>query len=612
MPDILGIYLVKNLCEICQPYKCFLNPGVQKGGVKFGGYMAKLSISQIFEKRKRIRTLTILATILLIIFLGGLITSKNPRGTKASMTWDPINKICTYTADGTSSSWSISEVGVCNNANEVIINGGTMTFSGSLHFGKLTIQNGATVTHDALTESEATNCDIDGDGSITDENVASNNGVDCTAARNKKVDLEIDEDLTLASSGSINVDGKGYPGGGATRIGDGCPAGQTLIGNVSNGWAIIHNGYGPGGGTAIYHCQTHGDDTVAGGGGYGGSGAAGRTGHGEAIPASATYPNPYLKDYSDAEFEFGSGGGGAANHDSGYSAHASGIAGGGRIKITAKNVIFSDNTVNIFAKAANGVWPVNYMADDSEKALYAYGGGGSGGTIWILAKDIDYQGQPNSYTAVQADGTTVNGGADGSFDHLLFNNNALYNFFANGSRPGTQNWNQVSGGGGGGRIIVQKIVDQNITIEKRLFPFDRGADDRMIPGAGYCDIGLPGSTNWNSTTDKPNDTTNCDYNFNPYALQVDDYIIVREKISNLTEGVMTVTDDVLQIPNTNIRCEPELVPVPPLIVAAHPLINLSAVMFTTNYNFPEITISGTIPANTTEVEWEYTCKVISP
>jgi len=161
-------------------------------------------------------------------------------------------------------------------------------------------------------------------------------------------------------------------------------------------------------------------------------------------------------DYQNTPLEllYGSGGGGARRH-----AHSGnnriGGQGGGRIFITAGDLIFdSDSRSRISANGENG----EHISSDDLVA----GGGGSGGSIVIrLTK---YSGQTVFTTnAVVTGGTgcgiyTCTSAADGSFIGRgvnVNNTDAISHVAAKGGSGDT--W---AGGGGGGRIYIEAIQTQ--------------------------------------------------------------------------------------------------------------------------------------------------------
>ncbi len=265
---------------------------------------------------------------------------------------------------------------------------------------------------------------------------------------NRELKLNVAGDIVLESGGKIDVSGKGYSGGSASRIpnGSNCPPWNEGETQTTRESVYATAGEGPGGGSAIYHCTTHKDLLVAGGGGYGGSGGRGDTDHwnsAEPISGGISYPADYEGDLTD-DFEMGSGGGGATQLESGYGVFGRGGAGGGRVSIEANNISFENEFSYIAADGEQG-------AAMHEREITAHGGGGSGGTIWIKVPDSSsFNGQNSPEVKGSglcpgcAEGGTINGDEGNNI-----------NLKANGGHSGI--WGAVSspfGGGGGGRIVI--------------------------------------------------------------------------------------------------------------------------------------------------------------
>jgi len=158
------------------------------------------------------------------------------------------------------------------------------------------------------------------DGIVTHNVNSDTNGADGWTADNR-VYISCDH-LTLSSSGSINVDGKGYQG-----VWDG-------------------NGHGPGAGTA--------GNPSGSGAGYGGKGGSGNTAGGPAYGSSNAPAAP------------GSAGGGSYNYW-----HSAGGAGGGWVRIEAVEEVTVDGLIT--ANGGSGT-----AANEA--------GGGSGGAVYITCK----------------------------------------------------------------------------------------------------------------------------------------------------------------------------------------------------------------------------------
>ncbi|MCL5407169.1 MAG: hypothetical protein M1429_01590 [Patescibacteria group bacterium] len=322
-------------------------------------------------------------------------------------------------------------------------------------FNNLTIRAGGVLTHQAVT--------------VTDMASVGQSGSLATSSP-KKVDLVITNGLSLEGGGKIDVSGMGYPGGLGNRINNGCGRQVTTADTYAT-----TRGYGPGGGSPIYNCDTSGDHAVGGGGGYGGNGGNGRTNSGLLVPGGSKYPTPYLANLSPQEFEFGSGGGGAAHHNAGYSAHSPGAAGGGRIKIETNTISFSDSSSYIVANGAASI----EMKDLN--ASRAYGGNGAGGTIWITVRQIN---QAQIFPSV----TGFYGGEVGTmnFPSGTYSSSTKINLAAISGLPVWTEWS-TDGGGGGGRMIIQS---------------PSSPPPPVCNNNGVCDI-TSGETNANCPNDCP-------------------------------------------------------------------------------------------------------------
>ncbi|MDD2823524.1 MAG: MerR family DNA-binding transcriptional regulator [Candidatus Daviesbacteria bacterium] len=157
-------------------------------------------------------------------------------------------------------------------------------------------------------------------------------------------------------TGTINLDGKGYRGGGSS-----CVAG------VSN------NGIGPGSGEGgRFYTNNRGG---GGGGGYGGGGGKGA---GAGASGEAAGGTTYVTS------EPGSGGGSGLNSPANYhcaNRNNAGGAGGGGIKLSSSGSITVSGSIT-----ANGA-----AANTPPETDIGVGGGGSGGKIWFQAAILDIQ-----------------------------------------------------------------------------------------------------------------------------------------------------------------------------------------------------------------------------
>jgi hypothetical protein len=179
-------------------------------------------------------------------------------------------------------------------------------------------------------------------------------------AGNGKLIMDITGILTVAASGRIHMDAKGYHGGRSGRTQGGSPTGPGASSTAANG--------GGGGGTTT--------QTGAGAGSYGTAGVAG-----SGAVAGTTYG---ASDFA-TQLYLGSGGG------SGY--NGNGAFGGGAIKITAASASLATGA-QITAKGGAGS---------------TYPGSGSGGTV-VLSVSGAFS---NSGTISVAGGAGTRAGGDG-------------------------------------------------------------------------------------------------------------------------------------------------------------------------------------------------------
>ena len=294
------------------------------------------------------------------------------------------------------------------------------------HFTNLTVENGAVLTHEAITRA-----DLKPDGKSIDRNTGT--------ARWKKVDLVVSGNITLRSSGIIDASGKGYPGGQFIAIGGTTPV------YGCNGVATPYNGSGPGGGLVLDgDGHDYDQPNFGAGGGYGGSGGKGDS---PEIPFGGII---YLEGGPYPKLEYGSGGGDAYSshyhgglqnrHDC---SHSVGGSGGGLIMLKVTGAINIDNSSRIVANGNE-----SYMV--SENTSTAEGGSGSGGTIYIVAAHL---------TTVAGSAISALGGPGGTaFNVSAFAN--TFNIFANGGSN--------VGGGGGGRIITGVSTPSPIIQSKKI------------------------------------------------------------------------------------------------------------------------------------------------
>jgi len=326
-----------------------------------------------------------------------------------------------------------------------ISNNATVKILGPHTFYNLTVDSGSTVTSDALVAGEDYSI-IAGetvevfaldDVPANIDNV--NHGVYTLrpSAQNKKIDLSIQNKLQV--NGTITADGLGFAGGNIPTIG--------LVQRGMFGYHIITSpgfahGHGPGGGAA--RIATQNDHSSGAGGGFGGKGGAGfACDDGGCTPLQTEVPAgmPAAGVTYGAAGDFGSGGG-YANHDL-LNEPASGGAGGGVIKIQAKEISMSD-TSKISADGLPGI-------GGTETA----GGAGSGGSVSILFDQGSIK-QPYANAGVNVDNWQAWRAGNGQVSIVDVGSKVsggTNNITANG---GIGVWR--SGAGGGGRILVGALT----------------------------------------------------------------------------------------------------------------------------------------------------------
>lgn len=506
--------------------------------------MAKISISKVLAKRKWTKIGTAFAVLVLGFFIVQLLVIKNPWGAKAATT--------------ISSSISIgASTNTYDNQDIIITGSGTVvTIAGQHHFKSLIIQNSAKLTHAALVP-------------VTDFDISTS--ALTASGQNKKINITVDGDVTLASGGSIDADGKGYPGGwwqwnSTTRNGcngdtEGDLYGKNGITSRSDTALGTNYGFGPGGGISYQNY----DGRSGGGGGFGGAGKLGTS----AATGSASY--------SYNSFQHGSGGG-AASHDGGGAdtSCADGGNGGGVIILNASSIKFMDITSKISANGTGG-----YMFQDDGNAVGS--GGGSGGLINITTSSFNYSSSISWNVADYSAG--INPGSIGQISVTGFDNNALFNLYVIGGDRSSSNRPNDGSGGGGGWIVVQKTaVTPEVTIKKTLIPYKRTG----APTTG-CQANYPGEP-----------IANC---FNPYALQSGDVIKVVMDIGN-PPSAYNLVDEYLHVPSSSYKCSAKYLIDNPADLDGHAPYNNSVTAADGIISWSLSTASGT--------NFWYYCKVIQP
>lgn len=371
---------------------------------------------------------------------------------------------------------------------------GSSAFSGcdsKRHFLSLVLQNGAVLTHQAVTIIDMLQ-DSNNNKTLADETTG--------LARFKKVDIETIGDITIDANSRIDVTAKGYPGANPGTL----PANN-------------FNGYGRGGGKG-QPCSDKGN-CQGSGAGYGGRGRQG---------SSASYPGGATYDEDLSEFDFGSGGGGSSTTPTLNTYWFwFGGSGGGRVRLKANKVELAAGGKIL----ANGWGGINNAWGDS----VSQSGGGSGGSIYITvnqqpsAQYLASAGTQSAFAgvgSVKSSGVSIQlavsldqsnisaggGGNDVTGNDPSYNTNTCIDPNDHGGLCGG-----LSGkGGGGGRISIIRLVSATTTIKKVLKPINRP---------------------WNVLP--PNSS------FDPYAVQKDDLIQVDITLGNY-DGTLELTDEYLK------------------------------------------------------------------
>ena len=222
----------------------------------------------------------------------------------------------------------------------------TVVVSGTFYFRNLTINN-AKITHDALIAGT----DFDATTNVLVTNTTGNRG------DRKKVDFRVSEQLRINGSyASINVTGKGYPGGKSSHP----------------------NGYGPSGGIAQNIKNAGVGVLSSGGGNYGDGGSSEDKG----FCGLGADTKGFLSGGMASNSIYGSGSGYSFGNTcvgtgGKFPSATLGQAGGGFINIYANSFFIDDNS----SVVADG----NYISTGTNevKASTKFAGGGAGGTIFL-------------------------------------------------------------------------------------------------------------------------------------------------------------------------------------------------------------------------------------
>ncbi len=537
--------------------------------------MAKLSFN--LQRKKRIKVLTILASMVLLFFIISLGVSNAPKSTKAAFTFDATTlrveqgDILYIGKDGLQSERPWEEEAPWSNtsdaratfrvgyqltrtlpvpANKVY----TAAQMVNMNYGASPTGNGCPTTQLGIPITGVCRAILtDGSGAIIE--VTGSIYINGLVYLGDRVVLKA-SNITIGPNGRII--GSGQKGGNASGHdlsafgGLGAHNGGQTISNEAGSPIYSTGHYDPNDFTYYYplsldsaevnsYFTTIGGTLVNGGNGVNGSQAECKSGSGEGSFGEVGIG--------------GSGGGGGGN---GASTHgddmgAGGGGGGGYGIAFIAESIFTDR--GSIVTVAGGAYGQN--ADTG-----GIGGPGGGGVIIMKG----------SYITTL--GTVDVAGGIGLTEHCCC------------GCP-----DRTVANGQDGQFI--RIVNQNISIKKKLYPFSSSRVN--VQPLTDCDTTNP---------DFPTGAVNC---FNPYALQKGDVIAVDETIENVTSGMLRFTDDILKIPYSNppVYCEPT--ESPPVLSKLSP----ATITPTTTFSNNQVVITVTVPDGVTSLHWQYKCEVKS-
>lgn len=294
-------------------------------------------------------------------------------------------------------------------------------------------------------------------------------------------------------------------------------------------------------------------------------GAAGSTGTEPSNMPGSSYPSSFDSEFrydavitfdghSYSLFDAGSGGGSNGNYDGG--------SGGGRIHISAGKLQLSASA--------------SIKADGGSVSYGAGAGGGSGGLIFLEAGRYviaNGNSQPNV-----AGGATMAAGQDGIMGYLYSQVAASTAISAIGGSG------YYYGGAGGGRIVIKRSGDYPLAnIQKKLLPLRRP------------DLG---------------DDPVASRNFNPYAAQIGDEIIVSLTANNLAVNKETTLDDeIIVIPYSSVgeRCDPSYMDIPEI---TNPIPSDATMVESGIYNTIEKKVHWVFMPLTDQITFTYRCKFV--
>jgi hypothetical protein len=196
------------------------------------------------------------------------------------------------------------------------------------------------------------------------------------AIGNGKLSMTVTGNLTIGSSGKIEMNGKGFKGATVTRYQGQSYSGPGAASNAANGCGGAGHNSG--------HSGVHSN---AGGGSYGNGGGAGSVSAGAAFGSSDFWTQLYIGCGGGAGYETGSNGGNA----------------GGALKLNVGGALSNSGIISATGNAAS-LAVNNYEGGSSNH----YGGGGSGGTLYIIANNFS-----NTGTLSTAGGTSGSSTAGG-------------------------------------------------------------------------------------------------------------------------------------------------------------------------------------------------------
>ncbi|MFA6963551.1 MAG: hypothetical protein WC227_02455 [Patescibacteria group bacterium] len=384
--------------------------------------MGKITIIKALKLRFRFRILTVLACLVLVVALGGILISNNPRLTRANGIY-LISEICTVEG-----AWELVwNDPYCDGYNVSVPAGATLTIRGGRTFKDVTVDGGTLITYGG--PHNFTNLTVKNSGTVTHDALAQNETIIADNSSTKMVNLNVSGRLLLESGGKINVDGKGYAGGVRDDV----------------------NGDGPGGGGGHFAGEfTLEYDTFGAGGsnaGWGGNGAYDTSDSGGAT--GITGPSPYPS-FLLPQYQYGSGGGYAFAHRTGGSAESFGGSGGGRIKINADTIELSGSSFI----SANGTSSVAQQDRNQNNKKVAGGGAGGGGYISITVSKYLASTQSGVDPSGNVKAGQLTSGSKGTVGQItagLSNYAYLYAVHAYGgdALDGTEATNSGGTGGGG-------------------------------------------------------------------------------------------------------------------------------------------------------------------